>query len=572
MRTLTFTVPAEYDERKVLHYLRGSAGLSSRVIRNLKTYEDGILLNGAPVRTIDRLSSGDVLTVNLPADPPEQIPPLHGNGHVGYYRVDRLLMLFRQGKDLVQDVRVHIDLHHDTVGAGKDPVSLGLQHLLQGAEVRPAGNGGHHVSTVVKHGQPGAQAVRRSGDIVRDHPVPLQLFDHIQAGAAVVHHAEKHGAKGYVADILRHITAHPAVGLDHPAHIAARRDVLSVGIALDVHEYGADHQYAHIASPPACQQYTMKDALLLESMALFRFGVTCLRSNAAIVTKDNAPLFLLTVNISCCMLNVTSLQRGGFHVMKHKLNKYLVRIAALALALLTFSTAMPVQQAEAAGNVNIPMKISISGLTYPTTLNKGSGFALKGTVSVNYGTITKITAVVTNRNTGKTVLSATSYPKTKSVNMASTINKKVAFGKLATGNYRLKVTAYAKYGSKSTSRVIINRAFTVKDSKPGLSITGVVYPTSINQGEKAAVRGVINTTAGKITNVWVYVLNADGKRVLSSYYKPNKSFFNLQYTVSPDLQFSALPAGTYTYRVIAKAVNGKSYLMKTLVEATFTVK
>lgn len=76
MRTLTFTVPAEYDERKVLHYLRGSAGLSSRVIRNLKTYEDGILLNGAPVRTIDRLSPGDVLTVNLPADPPEQIPPL----------------------------------------------------------------------------------------------------------------------------------------------------------------------------------------------------------------------------------------------------------------------------------------------------------------------------------------------------------------------------------------------------------------------------------------------------------------------------------------------------------------
>ena len=76
MRTLTFTVPSEYQDRKVLHYLRGCAGLSSRVIRNLKTYEDGILLNGEPVRTIDRLSAGDVLTVNLPDDPVEQLPPM----------------------------------------------------------------------------------------------------------------------------------------------------------------------------------------------------------------------------------------------------------------------------------------------------------------------------------------------------------------------------------------------------------------------------------------------------------------------------------------------------------------
>ena len=76
MRTLTFPIPSEYEDRKVLHYLRGSAGLSSRVIRNLKTYEDGILRNGEPVRTIDRLSAGDVLTVNLPDDPDDQIPPL----------------------------------------------------------------------------------------------------------------------------------------------------------------------------------------------------------------------------------------------------------------------------------------------------------------------------------------------------------------------------------------------------------------------------------------------------------------------------------------------------------------
>ena len=76
MRTLNFVVPEEYETRKVLHYLRGRAGLSSRVIRNLKTYDDGILRNGEPVRTIDLLHAGDVLTVNLPDDPADQIPPL----------------------------------------------------------------------------------------------------------------------------------------------------------------------------------------------------------------------------------------------------------------------------------------------------------------------------------------------------------------------------------------------------------------------------------------------------------------------------------------------------------------
>ena len=76
MRTLVFTVPSEYQDRKVLHYLRGCAGLSSRIIPNLKTYDDGILRNGEPVRTIDRLCAGDVLTVNLPDDPAEQLPPM----------------------------------------------------------------------------------------------------------------------------------------------------------------------------------------------------------------------------------------------------------------------------------------------------------------------------------------------------------------------------------------------------------------------------------------------------------------------------------------------------------------
>ena len=134
MRTLTFTVPSEYQDRKVLHYLRGCAGLSSRVIRNLKTYDDGILLNGEPVRTIDRLSVGDVLTVNLPDDPVEQLPPmpdpefLEGTLPEVLYEDEDLLIVNKPGTMAVHPSHNHqgdtlanwITFHRTE--AGRDPV------------------------------------------------------------------------------------------------------------------------------------------------------------------------------------------------------------------------------------------------------------------------------------------------------------------------------------------------------------------------------------------------------------------------------------------------------------------
>lgn len=67
-RKFTFLIGNDFDSKKVLHYLRGSAGLSSHLIRALKQIPNGILLNGEHIRTIDILKTGDVLTVNLPDD------------------------------------------------------------------------------------------------------------------------------------------------------------------------------------------------------------------------------------------------------------------------------------------------------------------------------------------------------------------------------------------------------------------------------------------------------------------------------------------------------------------------
>lgn len=67
-RTISFTVPDEYNNRKVVHFLRGSARLSVRLINSLKRVENGITLNGAHTRTVDLLRAGDVLAVCIPDD------------------------------------------------------------------------------------------------------------------------------------------------------------------------------------------------------------------------------------------------------------------------------------------------------------------------------------------------------------------------------------------------------------------------------------------------------------------------------------------------------------------------
>lgn len=67
-RILTYTVPEEYDGEKVNIFLRSGIGLSYRMVRSLKQIRGSMLLDGEPIRTIDPLRAGAVLTLNLPQD------------------------------------------------------------------------------------------------------------------------------------------------------------------------------------------------------------------------------------------------------------------------------------------------------------------------------------------------------------------------------------------------------------------------------------------------------------------------------------------------------------------------
>lgn len=69
MRKIAYMIPPAYDGRKIVHYLRGEAGCSATLVKRLKQWEDGILLNGAHARTIDRLRAGDALEITIRDNP-----------------------------------------------------------------------------------------------------------------------------------------------------------------------------------------------------------------------------------------------------------------------------------------------------------------------------------------------------------------------------------------------------------------------------------------------------------------------------------------------------------------------
>ncbi len=64
-RIIDYTVVEEYDGRKAVHFLRGYCGFSARVMKKVKY---SLTCNGEKLRTIDRIKTGDVISVEIPDD------------------------------------------------------------------------------------------------------------------------------------------------------------------------------------------------------------------------------------------------------------------------------------------------------------------------------------------------------------------------------------------------------------------------------------------------------------------------------------------------------------------------
>lgn len=72
MRTVEFMIEKKDAERRIRDILH-EFGFSSALIKKLKAYDNGILKNGEPARTIDPVFEGDLLTINIKSTgtPPE---------------------------------------------------------------------------------------------------------------------------------------------------------------------------------------------------------------------------------------------------------------------------------------------------------------------------------------------------------------------------------------------------------------------------------------------------------------------------------------------------------------------
>ncbi len=65
MRKIEFIVTKDLEGTEIKYILYKSLDLSSKLIRKLKTYDDGIMLNNKKATVREKVSSGDVLSLNI---------------------------------------------------------------------------------------------------------------------------------------------------------------------------------------------------------------------------------------------------------------------------------------------------------------------------------------------------------------------------------------------------------------------------------------------------------------------------------------------------------------------------
>lgn len=101
MRELEFKITDEHDGKQAYHYLRYCQNFSYALIVKMRHTENSLLLDGVPIRTIDRIKSGSVLKAYIPESESffEPNPNLKIN------------MLYEDEDIVVFDKPVHMPVH-----------------------------------------------------------------------------------------------------------------------------------------------------------------------------------------------------------------------------------------------------------------------------------------------------------------------------------------------------------------------------------------------------------------------------------------------------------------------------
>lgn len=211
--------------------------------------------------------------------------------------------------------------------------------------------------------------------------------------------------------------------------------------------------------------------------------------------------------------------------------------------------------------------LSINLDKYPVTLNAGSGFGLRGSITSNYN-IALVKGYVIN-SSGQTVLSSKDTPNSTSMDIRyANLNDDLVFNNLGAGNYTMKVVATDNSGRTVEVSKVFSVISNTSSNNSTLAINLQKYPVTLDVGSSYGLRGTI-TSNYNISVVRGYVINSNGQTVLSSKDTPNSTYMDIKPAhLNADLIFNNLSAGNYTMKVVAVDASGRT------VEATknFTVK
>lgn len=74
MRVINYTINNEYNNRPLLHFLKGHIKLSTHIVQSLRHSYGAVIVNDKPHRLVDKVFEGDLLELHLPDK--SNLPPL----------------------------------------------------------------------------------------------------------------------------------------------------------------------------------------------------------------------------------------------------------------------------------------------------------------------------------------------------------------------------------------------------------------------------------------------------------------------------------------------------------------
>ncbi len=201
--------------------------------------------------------------------------------------------------------------------------------------------------------------------------------------------------------------------------------------------------------------------------------------------------------------------------------------------------------------------LSINLERYPVSINVGSTFSVRGNITSNYS-ISKVKGYIYDAS-GNVIQSTTDTPNSKSMEIRpANLNQKLVFGKLATGNYTMKVEAVDVSGKVVTA----TKSFTVKggNTPSGNTIKfdlETIPKGNLPYGKSFALKGRIRSDA-PIVEAKSYMLDSNMNVIMES--KAGKTTSNNYiiegYALDTGMNFSKLNPGGYYLRYFARDADG----------------